>query len=373
MKRTVTKLLSVAFMMVAILTSCNDDNQSKKPTPAPKPEEKTTVEGQVALSNTMDMVVMPTYRNLAQAAGKMYDACVALKKETTAGNLEAAKKAWREARVHWEQSEAFLYGPTDEQGLDPALDEWPVDVEGMNKIINDTKPITPEVISTQNETRGFHLVEYLLWGITSEKKPAEFTPRELEYLQAAALDIKQNAEKLVTTWTEHIKVFKELPSKKYASVSAAVEEIVQGMIDISDEVGNEKIENPLNGEGDAKDGKPHFDLEESRFSNNSKTDYINNIESIRNMYTCKYDGKEGKSISGMVVHNLKMPELDKKIKAQLDAAQKAIDDIKGTFTNGLTQDREGVKKAQEAVRELNRILDEELKKALTEDGGKTIK
>ena len=367
--KTVIKLLTLACFATILLSSCEDDNKQK---PNPKAEEK-LVSGQEVLSNTMDMVVMPTYKNLRQAATKMYEACLALQKAPTAETLEVARKEWRAARVHWEQSEAFLYGPTNDQGLDPALDEWPVDVEGMNKIIENSEPITPKVISAQNETRGFHLVEYLLWGVKSDKKATDFTPRELEYLAAAALDIKQNAEMLVTNWTEYINNFKSIPSKKYPSVLAAVEEIIVGMIDISDEVGNEKIENPLNGEGDSKDGKPHFDLEESRFSNNSKTDYINNIESIRNMYTCKYDGKQGKSISDLVVTNLKMKALDDKVKAQIDAAQKAIDEIKGTFTNGIVNDREGVKKAQQAVRTLNATIEEELKVAFHKDAGNTIK
>ena len=41
--------------------------------------------------------------------------------------FETACNAWITAREPWEESEAFLFGPVDELGLDPNMDSWPLD------------------------------------------------------------------------------------------------------------------------------------------------------------------------------------------------------------------------------------------------------
>ena len=43
--------------------------------------------------------------------------------------------AWRAVRVPWEQSEAFLFGVADLAQLDPSLDSWPLDKNGIEEII----------------------------------------------------------------------------------------------------------------------------------------------------------------------------------------------------------------------------------------------
>ena len=77
------------------------------------------------LNDFANTVVLATYTDLDNKAGELLAAVKALAADTSQGNLEKAQQAWKATRTPWEQSEAFLFGPVDTQGLDPALDSWP--------------------------------------------------------------------------------------------------------------------------------------------------------------------------------------------------------------------------------------------------------
>jgi putative iron-regulated protein len=62
----------------------------------------------------------------------------------------------------------------------------------------------------------------------------------------------------------------------YSSLKAGLTEVVNGILGIAEEVGNEKLDGPFAGQD------PEF--VESRFSSNSITDFKNNITSIQKIY-----------------------------------------------------------------------------------------
>lgn len=267
--------------------------------------------------------------------------------------------------------------------IDPNMDTWPVDVSLMNQTIASNEPITKETIEKHNETRGFHLLEFILWG--PQKSPftietLQGNPRLLEYLVAGSNDMKSVCDKLTTKWPAFAKMIKAAGkgSKAYPTTKAAIEEMVTGMQDIVDEVGKEKIEFPLNGGGPTgsveggdinKDGKPHFEKEESPFSNNSLQDFQDNLQSVYNLYTCSYKGQSGASISDLIVNVFKKPELDKKFKAQIIKAQTALKNLPGTFTECIEHHRPEVKSAQAEVIKLSEILEKEIAPLVSDSQG----
>ena len=54
--------------------------------------------------------------------------------------------AWVAARVPWEQSEGFLFGPVDTFGYDPAMDSWPVNRTDLDAVLASGQAFTPEYI-----------------------------------------------------------------------------------------------------------------------------------------------------------------------------------------------------------------------------------
>lgn len=119
----------------------------------------------------VDYVVLPTYSDLKDKNAALYDKVVAFKSSPSTANFEACAEAWLEARAPWEQSEAFLFGPVDELGLDPNMDSWPLDQVAIVNILNSgvysnlqwNEGDTDETIESAQNVRGFHTLEYLIF------------------------------------------------------------------------------------------------------------------------------------------------------------------------------------------------------------------
>lgn len=123
------------------------------------------------VTNYVDAVVLPTYGDLQQKATALQTAITALNNDRTSVNFNKACNAWLEAREPWEMSEAFLFGPVDDLGLDPNMDSWPLDQEAIVKILesgnfnemNWNDGDSDEAIEAAQSVRGFHTLEFLLF------------------------------------------------------------------------------------------------------------------------------------------------------------------------------------------------------------------
>lgn len=132
-------------------------------------EDEALLEAIVA--DYVDIVVLPTYKNLADANSALHTAVRALATSPSNTNFELAAAAWLAAREPWEMSEAFLFGPVDELGLDPNMDSWPLDQDAIKNVLAsgdfsslgwDSDDKAEDVEAAQN-IRGFHTLEFLLF------------------------------------------------------------------------------------------------------------------------------------------------------------------------------------------------------------------
>lgn len=125
------------------------------------------------VKNYVEVVVLPTYASLKSEVDQLYDAVIALANTPTNANFEAACEAWLEARQPWETSEAFLFGPVANLGLDPNMDSWPLDQNAIVQLLNsgnwdqlnwsgDYDEDNEGIAAAQN-VRGFHTLEFLLF------------------------------------------------------------------------------------------------------------------------------------------------------------------------------------------------------------------
>lgn len=357
-----SKILTLSTIAALFFIGCNKDDNND--------DEQQKLAAQVAaeqavINDVVNNVIVPTYHELDAKTNAMVTALTSLENNATDANLTAAREAWKAARTPWEQSEGFLYGPVKlPEDLDEAMDTWPVDVNAMNNIINGTASITADVIKSNPETRGFHLIEYLIWGENGNATAASLSDRQKEYLKAAAEDMKNNTAAVLNGWTKGQKYAEDFynASKgtgKYKTTANAVSEIASGLWHIANEVAAEKIANCFNESGD-----PLFDKEESRFSNNSKKDFADNIRSIQNIYLGKYNGKQAKGISDLI--KAKDTALDSKLKNKIQEAIDNLEAIPGTFTQAITKGNASgnaaVKKAQQTVFELRDIIEKEVNK-----------
>lgn len=310
------------------------------------------------LIHTTDQVIIPTYEDLYAKSTVLVNTLNTLLASQTVANLEASRQAWRDARIPWEQSEGFLYGPVETLGLDPSIDSWPVNQADLDAVLNSSDALTKSYLDGQEGTiKGFHTLEYLLFGADSNKQATDFTPRQFEYLVACAQSLQGACQSLRDNWTggqvNFGQVFKtagQNGNAVYPSQKSALQEIVNGLITIADEVANGKINEPFSQE--------NLTLEESRFSANSKADFADNIRSIQNIYL-------GNDLSGTGIgfYNIireKNPALDTKVRSQINEAIDAIESIEGTFTTAIFNAKPSVQNARTKVRTLQETLQNEV-------------
>ncbi|MDX8341367.1 imelysin family protein [Draconibacterium sp. IB214405] len=309
------------------------------------------------ITDYTNLTVIKTYENMASNAISLVDVIQNFSAELSDAEVEAAAEAWKDTREYWEKSEAFLFGPAAFNNLDPLLDSWPLDKDQLDQVLAD---VEAEKIAMSSDyvrnslgasLRGFHAVEYLLFRDGAARTASSFSVAELTYLEAVAQVLAEDCTTLEAWWsgTEYLTTEKQalleaaelevgdafgnelinagLSGSRYVSQYAALEEIIQGAMDIADEVGNAKIADPVES-GNVLDV-------ESWYSWNSLTDFVNNINSIENAYLGGLSENErGASLSDLV--KAESAELDEEIKASITKAKDEISNIGMPFRNNLS-------------------------------------
>ena len=356
-----TKTLTATVLAVVTAVSCSGSDSDSRDDEGFEAHAKS----EQIIADATDKVIVATYQLLAERLSELDTAAKTLEIATTDDNLAAARTAWTAARRPWEQSEGFLFGPVDAHGFDPALDSWPVNRTDLDAVLASGDDLTPAYISNLDPTlKGFHTVEYLLFGVGGTKRASDFTPRELQYLTAAAGEMASVGDRLSKAWTEGIEdkpawaeLFKDAGGSSntvYPSRQSAAEELARGMIGILDEVANGKIADPF----DEQDTK----LVESQFSFNSLADFEDNVRSVQNAYLgdCPECGTTGAGLDEYAAEV--SPEVDQRVRQQIDDAIAALDKVPEPFRDAIldTESADDIKAAQEAIRTLQGTVEQEL-------------
>ena len=331
------------------LTGCGSNDDDDDDTVSAT-DEADTFDASPILNNFANTIVLATYTDLDNKAGELLGAVQALNAAPNQAHLELAQTAWKATRRPWEQSEAFLFGPVDTQGLDPALDSWPVNRVDLDGVLDSGQALTEASIDALEDTlKGFHTIEYLLFREGDQRKAEDITPRELEYLTATTENLKAKTAQLANAWAPSGENYAgEIAnagdtSTIYKSQKDAMQEMVNGMIVIADEVANGKISDPFN--------EKDTTLVESQFSFNSIADFQDNIRGIQNVYT---------ELSGFV--NGANADLDARFKTEVQAAIDSIGAIPDPFRDSITAQRGAVQAAIDAVSTVQQTLENDILK-----------
>lgn len=123
--------------------------------------------------NYIDQVVVPTYKDLKDANETLYNKVLEFIEKPSNDGFESLCKQWITSRTYWEKSEAFLFGPVADLGLDPNMDSWPLDQNAIQDILKNgnfsqldwTGDFDEEDddIAAAQSIRGFHTLEYLIY------------------------------------------------------------------------------------------------------------------------------------------------------------------------------------------------------------------
>lgn len=341
-------ILQIAFSFL-ILTSC------EKPTVNPDPISATNQEIISAISVNVNYAI---YSDLSIKSINLHNAVQAFIANPNATNLTDCRNLWKAARSAWEQSEGFLYGPVATGNIDPRIDSWPVDYNAINDLLASTTDFSVEanIDALDDALKGFHPMEFILWGSNGDKEFSEITTREKEFLLALSNNLKNLTAQLEWEWnTNSLDPYVDhftTPNANnpyYADRKAVFLEMVNAMIGICEEVAEGKMGEPFLLQDPS--------LEESPFSSNSMVDFTNNMISVRNVYLGSY-ASNGYGIEDLVrKHNL---SLDNKIKTKINNALAALGTITQPFGTAISTQQVQVQQSIDAIEDLKSTLEEDL-------------
>lgn len=357
----------------------------------------TAIAGFVSASAAMAVEkadVIDTYADIAQAkygdsvmtAKKLQAAVDALIANPSAEALQAAKTAWLESRVPYQQSEVYRFGNAIVDDWEGKVNAWPLD-EGLidyvdasygqsdenplsvaNVIANpslsisgetvDAAQITPEFLSgtlheadevEANVATGYHAIEFLLWGqdLSGTDHGAGQRPwtdyamgdactggncdRRGEYLKAATDLLVSDLEWMAAQWGNAGDARMALTKDENAGIVA----ILTGMGSLSyGEQAGERM----------KLGLLLNDPEEEHdcFSDNTHNSHYYDGQGIQNVYLGQYQSVSGELISGPSLSDLVAAtdaNLDAEMQDKLSATMDALGRIKIAAEGGLSYDQ----------------------------------
>ncbi len=307
---------------------------------------------QVILNELSFNLFLTSYSTLENRSETLLNTIKSYAANPTQNGLDLCRANWRATREVWENSEAWLFGPVSTESIDPRIDTWPVDFIRLDSVLNSNATFSNAYINSLEESlKGFHPMEYLLFGKNGNKSVSEFDARQMAYLVALAENLKQLCSELHTAWSPQVgKYVDELtltgPLKLYPNKLSAYEEITNALIGICDEVANGKINDVfinLDSMG-----------EESPFAKNSITDFTNNIKGVQMVYL----GPDPSGTTGLVdfVRTFNL-SLDARIKQKINTAISALGQITDPFGRAIFTQPIQVQNAVDAINDLKTELE----------------
>ena len=271
-----------------------------------------------------------------------------------ANTLADVQAKWKQARDPWESNESFGFGPVGNDGIDGNTDDWPVDINSLANILSSNQTLDAAFVTSMvTNTKGFHAIEYLLFGSNGTKSAGDFSARELQLLKLLAADLKAQSDLLKTKWTPAVNSFYTdfksagQNNSTYATASAALAEVLGSMSDIMTELPDSKIEIPLTAQNIA--------YLESRFSDYSYYDYRNNISGVYAAYVGKYGSVvASKSISDLV--NDTNPSINEKVLTQFKLVLALYDLIPSSMNADILTKQDQLRDVQSELQKLNQML-----------------
>ncbi|WP_212523482.1 imelysin family protein [Actibacterium sp. MT2.3-13A] len=338
--------------------------------------------------------VLDTYADIAEAAyadslsqaEALRAAVAALVAEPSPETLQAARAAWRAARMPYQQTEVFRFGNAIVDDWEGRVNAWPLDeglidyvdaayggptdaneLAALNVIANprpviagvevDATRITPKLIAgTLNEAdgietnvaRGYHAIEFLLWGqdlngtgpgagarahtdfVAGEGCTGGHCDRRADYLLAATGLLVADLEEMAANWVEGGAARAAVMADEDAGLVA----ILTGMGSLSyGEQAGERMRLGLM----LNDPEEEHDC----FSDNTHMSHYYDGLGIQNVYLGRYIRTDGRVVEGPSLAELVAeadPSLDAEMRAKLDATMAALGAIVTAAEGGFAYD-----------------------------------
>ena len=347
-----------------------------------------------AHADTDRAAVLDTYADIAEAgyadslttARALQEAVDALIANPSEETLQAARTAWRAARVPYQQTEVYRFGNPLVDDWEAKVNAWPLDeglidyvdasyggptdandLSALDIIANpapviagqevDAAQITPALIAdTLNEAdgietnvaRGYHAIEFLLWGqdLNGTGPGAGDRPwtdyaqgdacthgncdRRADYLAAAMQLLVDDLEEMTALWQDGGAARAQATADPEAGLNAMLTGM--GSLSYGEQAGQRmRLGLMLN------DPEEEHDC----FSDNTHMSHYYDGLGVQNVYLGRYERIDGSTVEGPSLSDIVAetdPALDAEMKAKLDTTMAALTDIRDAAEGGFAYD-----------------------------------
>jgi putative iron-regulated protein len=301
-------------------------------------------------------IVHANYEDSLNGARTLKDAVASFVAQPSAQGLDAARKAWLQAREAYGQSEAFRFygGPIDDaHGPEGRINAWPMDESHVDSIqgkaqsglVNNRKiALTKKTLAAQNErggeenvATGWHAIEFLLWGQDLDDAgpgrrgfedfvdgKAPNADRRRQYLAVAADLLVDDLASLVQAWAPQGSNYR---ARFERGGTESLRKVFVGLGSLSrGELAGERLEVALASQ-DQED-------EHSCFSDNTHRDVVANAVGIENVWLGRYRRADGKTLQGPSLRDLVVAKdagLAERVSTQIAASVAAANALQAPF------------------------------------------
>lgn len=416
----ISKFFMMFLMGIAAVgfSACSDDDD-------PVDDGGNSEELEAVVKVYVNDVIYPTYKSLAANAEKLANASSTLYKAAEAGTMtqaqiDAACEAFKDARLEWERSEAFLYGAASDKDIDPHIDSWPLDQGQVKDVLTDAAMVANlkgdnavkyvrEKNADFDTALGFHGIEFVLFRNGANRTVAALNANEtvegmtavkgideLAFLAAVAGDLRDKCYQLEYCWlgdkaeASHITWLKtqctDIEASDFVSAKGncygenmlatgntsksnwatwqenASNILSGGCSNICQEVYSQKLGQAYRVATGSASGEDASDYIESPYSKRSFIDYQDNIYSIKNsLYGTRDIAKASPSDNSLLSYMRKHGyERAEELSSALNDAIAALETAKNSGIAFV--DNPGHQQVQNAITKIN-DLDNELQRA----------
>ncbi|MDP4200380.1 MAG: imelysin family protein [Bacteroidota bacterium] len=346
--RSRTMLLSIVPFSALLFASCSSPTG---PTISPSPHNS------VVLTDLADRFFVPTYSEFDQRATTFDQSIMVLQSSPTDANLQNSRDAWRVMRSAWEHCYACNIGDIATNATAPTIDPWPVAYDRIDSLLEGTAPINSQSLAGwEEDLRGFHAIEYVLFGSNGSKLAHDLSPRALQYLLVLANDVMATASQIRSSWDSatsgsYYRSFVDAGSGSdlYPTQRAALLDVTTAISGMCDDLANKGIGLPY------QSGNPLLDP--SPFSGNTVSEFAARLRGARDVYT------GGGATTG---HGLSMllssgdSALDREIRSGFDTAIARVSAIPSPFGTAILDRSPLVPTAVDAITSLEDLLNSKL-------------
>lgn len=342
--RTFRRAAGGILVCGALLAACSsgDGGGAASTTEAPRPADIGAV-----LEGLADDVIVPSYEALGSTLAELDAATTALCGAPSEEALEAARSAWSEAVVAWQQTRAT--------GVGPALDERLMSDVGfaarpsvIGPLLEGDEPVDLEAMADEGAAaRGLYASEEALFGDGSEALTGAAGGRRCEYAASVATLMVADAQPVIDAWTDG-----DAPDRLVAGLDGGPQSSVDALVN----EGTHRLEE-IDGMGlrDLAAADRIDDLDEARTGGAADQRLADRKALLAGVSSLVGDGTTG--ISALVAAE------DPDAADRLVAAQAEADEAVAALPDSVSaafDDLEAVAAASEAVADLKVLLSTEV-------------